>query len=131
VRLLVDTVTWIWSVSATQRLNQHATELLGDPQHELYFSAASAWEIAIKSALGKLNLPEPPRTLVPQESARLGLRPLPVNQGHALGVFDLPRHHRDPFDRLLVAQARIEGLTLLTADRDIQRYDVPSVWAGR
>ena len=131
MRLLLDTVAWIWSVSATERLNQEARDLLSDSSQEVYFSAVSAWEIAIKVALGRLSFPEPPPILVPREMARLGLRPLPVNHHHALAVYDLPRHHGDPFDRLLIAQARVEGLTLLTADRDIQKYSVQLLWAGQ
>lgn len=130
MRILLDTSSWIWSVSSVARLNQDARNLLRDPQQEIYFSAVSAWEIAIKASLGKLQFPESPPTLVPREVARLGLRPLPINHLHALAVYDLPKHHGDPFDRLLVAQARVEGLMLMTADRDIKKYDVPIVWAA-
>src|SRR5260221_10461726 len=111
MKYLLDTAVWLWSVGQVKRLNAAALEVLSDPQHELYFSAASAWEIAIKAGLGKVQLPEPPGTLVPRETARLGLRPLAVSYLHALAVYDLPVGRRDPFDRLLVAQARMEGLT--------------------
>lgn len=131
MRYLVDTAVWLWSVGQVKRLNQAAREVLSDPQHEVYFSAASVWEIAIKAAIGKLQFPESLRTLVPRETARLGLRPLPVNQLHALAVYDLPVGRGDPFDRLLVAQARTEGLTLITADRDIRNYSAQILWAGR
>jgi PIN domain nuclease of toxin-antitoxin system len=128
---LLDTGVWLWSIGQVARLNQAARETLSDPQHELYFSAASVWEIAIKASLGKLQFPESLRALIPRETARQGLRPLPVNHHHALVVYELPIHHGDPFDRLLVAQARTEGLTLITADRDLRNYQVPMVWAGR
>lgn len=131
MRFLVDTVVWLWSVARVERLNQAARDVLTDPQHELYFSAASVWEIAIKAGIGKLQLPEPPRLLIPRETARQGLRPLPVSHLHALAVYDLPPHHGDPFDRLLIAQARSEGLTLITADRDLKQYPVELLWAGR
>ena len=131
MRFLVDTVVWLWSVGEVGRLNEAAREVLTDPQHELYFSAASVWEIAIKASLGRLQLSEPPRVVVPRETARQGLRPLPISYVHALAVFDLPLHHGDPFDRLLVAQARSEGLTLITADRDLKQYPVELFWAGR
>jgi PIN domain nuclease of toxin-antitoxin system len=131
MRFLLDTGVWLWSIGRVERLNPAAREVLADPQHELHFSAASAWEIAIKAAIGKLQFPESPRTLVPRETARLGLRPLPVNQVHALATYDLPLHHGDPFDRLLVAQARAEGLTLITADRHMRKYPVEILWAGR
>jgi PIN domain nuclease of toxin-antitoxin system len=113
------------------RLNRTARETLLDPGNELYFSAASVWEIAIKTSIGRLKMPEAPGVVVPRESQRLGLRPLPVNHAHALFVYDLPLHHGDPFDRVLVAQAQVEGLTLITADRDIRRYSVRILWAGR
>lgn len=131
MRYLVDTSVWLWSVGQVQRLNPAARAVLADPQHEIYFSAASAWEIAIKAALGKLQLPGSPGIVVPRETARLGLRPLPVNSLHALAVFDLPAGRGDPFDRLLVAQARIEGLTLITSDREIRNYSPHILWAGR
>ena len=131
MRFLIDTGVWLWSVGRVERINQAARDMLANPEHEVYFSAASAWEIAIKAALGKLQFPESPRTLVPRETARLGLRLLPVNHLHALAVFDLPVHHGDPFDRLLVAQALFEGLTLITADHDLKKYPVQLLWAGK
>jgi PIN domain nuclease of toxin-antitoxin system len=131
MRFLLDTSIWLWSVGEVKRLNQEARDILSDPQHELYFSAVSVWEIAIKAGLGKLQLPEPPRIVVPRETGRQGLRPLSVTHVHALAVYDLPLHHGDPFDRLLVAQALSEGLTLITADRDLKQYPVETLWAGR
>jgi PIN domain nuclease of toxin-antitoxin system len=131
MRFLVDTMVWLWSVGEVGRLNQATRELLTDPRHELYFSAASVWEIAIKASLGRLQLPGPPRLVIPRETARQGLRPLPINYVHAFAVYDLPLHHGDPFDRMLVAQARSEGLTLITADRALKQYPVELFWAGR
>ncbi len=131
MRFLLDTSTWLWSVGKVERLNQASRDVLRAPQHELYFSAVSVWEIAIKSSLGKLQLPEPPRIVIPRETTRQGLRSLPVTNLHALAVYDLPLHHGDPFDRLLIAQALSEGLTLITADRDMKRYSVEILWAGR
>lgn len=131
MKFLLDTGVWLWSIGEVARLNQSARETLADPQHDLYFSAASVWEIAIKVSIGRLELPESPHVLIPRETARLGLRPLPVNYHHALAVYDLPLHHGDPFDRVLVAQAQAEGLTLITADRDIRKYPIQIFWAGR
>lgn len=101
-----------------------------DPGNEIYFSAASAWEIVVKFALGKLELPLPPTEYIPSRLARLGHQSLPILQSHALGIERLPLHHRDPFDRILIAQAQVEGLQLVTADKEITAYDVPIVWAG-
>lgn len=131
MRFLLDTSVWLWSVGQPERLNQATSDLLLDPRHELYFSAASIWEIAIKVSLGRLQLPESIHTVIPREALRLGLRPLPINQVHALAVHDLPLLHGDPFDRMLVAQARTEGLILITSDREISEYKVEMQWAGR
>jgi len=131
MRFLLDTMVWLWSVGEVARLNKEARDLLMAPEHELYFSAASVWEIAIKVSIGRLQLPEPLRPLVSRETQRQSLRPLQISYSHALAVSDLPLHHSDPFDRLLVAQARSEGLVLITSDRDIRRYPVEIFWAGR
>jgi PIN domain nuclease of toxin-antitoxin system len=130
VKILIDTSCWLWSLATPERLNKRTRALLSDPAHTLYLSAASSWEIAIKAALGKLHLPEPPDKYVPSRMEALDIRGLPVEHAHALRVFGLPRHHRDPFDRILVAQAQTESLTILTADRAFAAYDVETIWAG-
>jgi PIN domain nuclease of toxin-antitoxin system len=110
--------------ASPDRLSARARALVESFEHELFLSAASAWEIAIKHALGKLRLPEPPARYVPSRLEILRTQPLPIEHGHALRVGTLPSHHRDPFDRLLVAQAQLEDLPLLTADAVFSRYDV-------
>ena len=110
-----------------ERLSSQGRALVENRDHELHLSAASAWEVAIKHALGKLRLPEPPVTYVPSRMERLGVQPLAVEQAHALHVATLPLHHRDPFDRLLVAQAQIEDLPILTADPLFAAYDVRTI----
>jgi PIN domain nuclease of toxin-antitoxin system len=129
LRALLDTHSWLWMRAEPDRLSEPSRELLRDPSSELFFSAASAWEIAVKFATGKLRLPEPPVDFVAQRLAEDRVSALPILIAHALHAGELPPHHRDPFDRLLIAQARIEGLTLLTADREIAKYDVPILWA--
>jgi PIN domain nuclease of toxin-antitoxin system len=99
-------------------------ELLENEETVLYLSAASSWEIAIKYALGKLRLPDPPHEFVPDRMLASGVTGLPIEHRHALAVAALPPKHRDPFDRLLVAQALVEDLPILTADTDLGRYDV-------
>ncbi len=121
---LLDTHVWLWMVVAPERLSAAARRLVTSEDNELLLSAASAWEIAIKHALGKLQLPGEPADLVPEWMERTGVTPLPVLHRHALHVASLPAHHRDPFDRMLVAQAQVEELTLLTADRQFERYSV-------
>ena len=94
----------------------------------LYLSAVSAWEIAMKVALGRLELSGEPAILVPEQMAANSIEPLPVQISHALHVYSMPSHHRDPFDRMLVAQSQIEGLPILTSDARIGYYDVEVVW---
>lgn len=122
MRILVDTHVWLWMLTAPERLGD-AQSLAADAGTELYLSAASSWEIALKYRLGRLPLPEPPATYVPSRMQSTRVRGLPVEHRHALAVADLPPHHRDPFDRLLVTQALLEQLTLLTADPTLQHYD--------
>ena len=128
---LLDTGVWIWSLDSVERLNKKARELLADGTQDLYFSAASSWEISIKMNIGKLKLPESPMTYVPKRLAAQSIKPLPVSHKHALAVYDLPMHHADPFDRLLIAQARAEGMMLLTGDPAFRPYKVDLFWCGR
>jgi PIN domain nuclease of toxin-antitoxin system len=131
MKYLLDTEVWLWSLSEPDRLNARARKLLADGGQEIYLSAASSWEIAIKYALGRLPLPELPDRYVTQRMTTQGLRALPISHDHALRVHALPHHHKDPFDRLLIAQAEAEGLTLLTADATFRDYDAKLVWCGR
>ncbi|MGH3937775.1 MAG: type II toxin-antitoxin system VapC family toxin [Pseudonocardiaceae bacterium] len=115
--------------ASPEKLNDEARELLANPANVLLLSAASSWEIAIKYALGKLPLPASPASYVPDRLRSGGVTPLAVSHAHALAVAELPDHHRDPFDRLLVTQAHLDGLTLLTADSKLGAYDVRIIWA--
>ena len=131
MKYLLDTSVWLWSVGPTERLNKKARELLADGQHELYLSVASTWEISIKAALGKLHMPEPLGRYLPKRLAEQGIQALPILQHHALGVHELPPHHNDPFDRLLISQARAEEMVILTADRMFAQYPVKIVLCGK
>ncbi|MFZ0286105.1 MAG: type II toxin-antitoxin system VapC family toxin [Terriglobales bacterium] len=124
MKYLLDTNVWLWSVFEPSRLSQKAYDVFADLSQEVFLSAASAWEIAIKSGSGKLRLPEAPATYVPRRMAEQGVRPLEVSHRHALAVSSLPPHHRDPFDRLLVAQANLEDMILMSSDRIFDRYSV-------
>lgn len=130
MRLLVDTHCWLWYLLAPERLNEPAQQALRDLENEIFFSVASTWEIVVKFGLGKLELPSPPSSYIPDRLAKLGHQALSIHQGHVLQLEALPLHHRDPFDRLLVAQARVEELRLMTADKVLTAYDVPVFWAG-
>lgn len=129
MRVLLDTHVWLWMQAEPGRFSDGARDTITDLANELLFSAASSWEIAIKWSLGKLDLPEPPDRYVPDRLASSGVTALPILHGHALAVAHLTRHHRDPFDRLLVAQAQAEGLPLLTADPAFDRYPIEVISA--
>lgn len=129
MNVLVDTHVWIWSLADPNRLSPESRSLLSSSRNVVYLSAASAWELAIKAALGRIELPEPVETYVPTRMARQGITALPITHGHALRVSTLPPHHRDPFDRLLIAQALVERLPILTADAAFDRYDVEVIRA--
>jgi PIN domain nuclease of toxin-antitoxin system len=123
-RLLLDTHVWLWMVADPGRLSPEARDELADMDNTLLFSAASGWEIAVKHGLGKLILPSAPRDYVPDRLRRSGVLPLAVELDHVMRVSELPAHHRDPFDRLLVAQAQALDLRLVTADSQLDAYDV-------
>lgn len=124
MRFLLDTHVWLWLLAQPERIESEVLDQLGDRSNVLLLSAASSWEIAIKHGLGKLHLPEPPSSYVPERMRRSGVTPLPVEHAHALAVAALPAHHRDPFDRLLVAQALLLGIPLVTADRQFEPYGI-------
>jgi PIN domain nuclease of toxin-antitoxin system len=130
-RYLLDTHVWLWLLAAPERVDDDVRSQLEDRANELFLSAASSWEIAIKYELGKLQLPSPPSVFVPERMRVSGVTAMPVEHAHALRVASLPRHHRDPFDRLLVAQADISGITLVTADEQLTEYDVPMLVVAR
>ena len=129
MRLLLDTQCWLWMAASPERLSARARALVETTDNELYLSAASAWEIAIKHSLGKLSLPEPPARYVPSRLDATRTLALAIEASHALHIATLPPHHRDPFDRLLVAQAQLEDLPILTADPVLARYEVTTIAA--
>jgi PIN domain nuclease of toxin-antitoxin system len=102
--------------------------LIADGRNQLFLSVVSVWEIAIKTAKGKLILPEEPASYLANRMNYYRMTPLPVQMSHALRVYSLPTYHTDPFDRLLIAQSQLETLTLVSRDEEIRRYDVEVVW---
>jgi PIN domain nuclease of toxin-antitoxin system len=128
VRLLLDTCTFLWIVGGDRALSARAREAFVDPESEVFLSAASAWEIAVKHRLGKLPLPASPEQFIPVQRAAHGIEPLPVEEEAALQVAKLPDLHRDPFDRILVAQAIVGGLVVVTPDDPIRQYPVRTLW---
>jgi PIN domain nuclease of toxin-antitoxin system len=131
MKYLFDTSIFLWALGAEHKLSQKARDLISSNESELYLSAASSWEIAIKFALGALALPSPPAQFVPNAIALLTIRTLDITPFHSLMAGELPPHHRDPFDRMLIAQARLEDMVLLTADRAMLKYDVKSFFCGK
>jgi PIN domain nuclease of toxin-antitoxin system len=129
LRLLVDTQVWLWLQAEPERVSTEVRELLEDPSNEILFSAASGWEIGIKFAAGKLDLPLPPEQYLEMRLKTSGIVPLTIDHRHAVTAAALPLHHKDPFDRMLVAQAQCEGVALLSADRQLAAYDVEVLWA--
>jgi PIN domain nuclease of toxin-antitoxin system len=121
LNLLLDTHLLLWAASEPQRLSAKARALLLDSANQLVFSSASLWEISIKNGLERPDFNVDPRRLWRMLLVN-GYRELPVTSEHAVAVNDLPPLHKDPFDRILVAQARVEGLTLLTADKAVAKY---------
>jgi len=131
VKLLLDTHAWLWWIGEPSRLGPEAARMIADRRNEVYLSAASSWEIAIKVRLEKLTLPEPPEKFVPSRMERDGIAALAISHPHALAVSSLPMHHRDPFDRMLIAQSRVEKIPILTADPEFSAYDVELVPADK
>jgi PIN domain nuclease of toxin-antitoxin system len=126
--LLLDTHTFLWFCQGDAALSSTAKALIEDPNNRKLLSVASCWEIAVKAGLKKLTLGEPSGTYIPAALVRTGFELLPITLEHATGVESLPPHHKDPFDRLLVAQARVEGIPLVSADVALDAYPVARVW---
>lgn len=131
MKYLLDSVVWLWSIGSVEKINKRGHEILNSGESEIYFSAAAVWELSIKARLGKLTLPSPPARCVPEFMAKQRLLPLPVTHFHAVKVYDLDSHHTDPFDRLMIAQAILEKMVILTADRAFKKYPVELVWCGK
>lgn len=126
---LLDTHCWLWLASEPGRISPSVLARLENPAAARLISTAVVWEIAIKHGLGKLRLPAAPEELVPELVEVQRAAVLPIELAHVLQVSRLPHHHRDPFDRILVAQAQIERAVLVTADRKLAPYDVEILWA--
>jgi PIN domain nuclease of toxin-antitoxin system len=128
VRLLVDTHAFLWWIAEDARLSMTAGERLKDRANEVFVSMVSVWEIAIKVGIGRLRLPGELGGFLADQLAISGFAVLPITFDHAVSVHALPMHHRDPFDRLLIAQSRFESLPLVSLDTRFSRYDVELVW---
>ena len=128
MRALLDTHAFLWWISDDPRLSDPAREIIADGRNELFFSAASGWEISIKAGLGRLEVPEDLQRFISDQLSRNAFQSLPIYLSHALHTCGLPDHHRDPFDRILVSQAILEQMPMLSADPQISRYPVEVAW---
>jgi PIN domain nuclease of toxin-antitoxin system len=131
MKYLLDTNVWLWSLDSPELIGDEGRQILERGEEEIYLSAVTSWEISIKMRLGKLDFPGPPAKHVAQFMVKQGLRPLSINHSHAARLYDLPAHHGDPFDRMLIAQALVEDMAILTSDRSFKRYSAPLLWCGR
>jgi PIN domain nuclease of toxin-antitoxin system len=128
VKLLLDTHAFLWWVEGAPAIGRRARREVADPDNEVFFSMASCWELAIKLSLGKLRLAQSLERFIPEQLTRNGFVLLGVEFRHVARVADLPFHHRDPFDRVLVAQALMDELVIVSADRIFRKYAVTVVW---
>lgn len=128
MKLLLDTHAFLWWIADSEHLSQPARAAIADGANDVYFSAASGWELAVKAGLGRVTLPDDLEGFVSEQLAINGFNVLPVHLRHALGVHRLPDHHRDPFDRMLVAQAIAEGMSLVSGDPQMSRYRADVLW---
>ena len=129
MRILLDTHAFLWWASDRgARLSDRGRDLLGDGTNEVALSLASVWEIAIKVGVGRMDLPDAVERYIPERLRHDGFELIPIEPRHAFRAGTLPRIHGDPFDRMLVAQAQVEGIPILTADPAISRYDVETIW---
>lgn len=125
MNVLLDTHAWLWLMLEPDRIGPATRSLITAGEHAFFLSIASVWELAIKHAAGRVTLPEPPLAYVQSRTRADGIRVLAISVAHACRAAELPRHHGDPFDRLLVAQTELERFTILTHDLHIPRYGVP------
>ncbi|AFZ36333.1 PilT protein domain protein [Stanieria cyanosphaera PCC 7437] len=124
MKLLLDTHCWLWWLNEPQKLTSSMQQAICDSENELFLSVASIWEIAIKVAIGKLTIPQPLSQLVTEQLPLDGINTLDIRMIHVLKIEELPLHHQDPFDRILIAQAICENLTIMTCDRKFVAYPV-------
>jgi PIN domain nuclease of toxin-antitoxin system len=128
LKILLDTQIFLWMLAEPKRLGENAKSLLRNKKNQLYLSAASSWEISIKASLEKLPLPESPDLYISSRMMDLGILPLDIKHHHTFVVYSLALHHRDPFDRILIAQAIADRLHLISIDQQFRLYDLDLIW---
>ncbi|MBF2057203.1 MAG: type II toxin-antitoxin system VapC family toxin [Cyanobacterium sp. T60_A2020_053] len=128
MKILLDTHCWLWWLVEPEKLSKIATQVIKNNQNELYLSVASIWEIGIKFKLGKLDLPLSPEVLIPQQMQIDHILPLSISMDHAIKASNLPLYHKDPFDRMLIAQSQLESMIIISNDSMFHGYDVEVLW---
>jgi PIN domain nuclease of toxin-antitoxin system len=128
MNLLLDSHAFLWFCQGDPLLSSTATNLIQDPANRKLLSIASCWEVAIKAGLGKLTLGEPSASYFTNALARTGFELLPISLSHATATEQLPLHHRDPFDRLLIAQVLVENISIISVDAIFDRYGISRLW---
>jgi len=128
LKLLLDTCTFLWVIADAPELSPTARQVFSDPENDVYLSSVSAWEIALKNAIGRLPLPQPPEIFVPAQRERHGIDPLPLEEKASLHLIKLPDLHKDPFDRMLVCQAIVHGMSILSSDERLRQYPCATLW---
>ncbi len=128
MKALLDTHTFLWWITDDSHLSETAAAIISNGDNDIFLSAASGWEMAIKARLGKLELPPNIEHFVAEQLAINNFTALPIQMTHALHVYSLPDYHKDPFDRLLLAQAQLEELTIITTNSLIAQYSIKVIW---
>jgi PIN domain nuclease of toxin-antitoxin system len=128
MNILLDTCTFLWIITGDKKLSVQAREIFINPENEIYLSAVSAWEISTKHSLGRLPLPEKPEHFIPTQRKRHGIKTLLLDEESALYSARLPLLHNDPFDRMLVCQAIVNSMTIMTPDDLLSKYHVKTIW---
>jgi len=128
VKYLLDTHVFLWWITNSPRLPENIRAIIQEKKNELFLSAASIWEMMIKSRLNKLQLPDNPKEFIQEQLKLNSIKILNISMEHSFGVYDLPEIHKDPFDRMLISQSRSDGLLIITADSFIKQYDVETYW---
>ena len=128
MKYLMDTHAFLWFVSDDNRLSSKAKSIIKNNNNEIYFSAASAWEISIKSKLGRMKLGEDLGSFIIEQLTANSFGPLAITISHSLYTEKLPQIHKDPFDRMMISQSKVENMVLITGDKKIREYKVSTVW---
>ena len=128
MKFLLDTHVFLWLITADPKLSSKVEKIIEDGRNELFFSSASAWEIVIKQSINKLQISSKIESFIPEQLMLNNINVLNINITHALNVSNLPVVHKDPFDRILISQAQVEKLPLITADKILSGYDVKIIW---